>query len=164
MLYFSYGSNMSTRRLLKRVASASRLSIATLHEHELKFHKVGSRDRSAKCDAAETGNPGHFVIGVVFDISESDKPLLDQKEGVGYGYQMKNVSIELSDGNIIEAFTYYATYIDPELKPFHWYKEHVVRGAMENGLPDEYVLAIESIESVADPDNVRHETELGIYR
>jgi len=154
---------MSTRRLLNRVASASRLSIATLREHELKFHKIGSVDRSAKCDAAETGNPDHFVIGVVFDISESDKPLLDQKEGLGHGYEIKNVSIELSDGTRIEAFTYYATHIDPDLKPFHWYKEHVVRGARENGFPDEYIQVIESIDSVSDPDNARHETELGIY-
>ena len=164
MHYFSYGSNMSVKRLRDRVPSASKLSTAILRKHELKFHKIGKKDSSAKCDAKETGNPEHFVIGVVFDISESDKLKLDQKEGLGYGYEEKNVIIELNGGKTIEAFSYYATKIDPELKPFHWYKEHVVRGARENGLPEEYIQRIESIESVADPDDVRHEKELAIYR
>ncbi len=38
------------------------------------------------------------------------------------------------------------------------------RGARENGLPEEYIQMIESIESDADPDNIRHERELAMYR
>jgi len=162
--YFSYGSNMSSKRLLNRIPSASKLSTAILRKHELKFHKIGRKDSSAKCDAKETGNPEHFVLGVVFDISESDKQKLDKKEGLGYGYEEKIVIVELHDGMEIEAFSYYATHIDPELKPFHWYKEHVVRGARENELPEEYIQLIETLESVVDPDDVRHERELDIYR
>ena len=155
---------MSTKRLRNRVASASRLGVGILLQHELKFHKIGRKDSSAKCDAKETGNPRNFVIGVVFDIFESDKLKLDQEEGLGNGYNEKQVIINLNDGKIVKAFLYYATHIDPELKPFHWYKEHVVRGAKENGLPEKYIQIIESIESVADPDDVRHEKEVAIYR
>lgn len=164
MHYFSYGSNMSTKRLRDRVSSISKLGVAILPKHELRFQKIGRKDSSAKCDAKETGNPEHFVIGVVFDISESDKMKLDQKEGLGNGYEEKKVIVELNGGKTIEAFSYYATNIDPQLKPFHWYKEHVVRGARENRLPEEYIQLIESIESIADPDDVRHEKELAIYR
>ena len=40
MLYFSYGSNMSLQRMKERVPGAELISIATLFEHQLKFHKL----------------------------------------------------------------------------------------------------------------------------
>jgi len=152
MNYFSYGSNMSIRRLRVRVPSASRLGVGVLRRHELKFHKVSTNDGSAKCDALATGNPDHLIHGVVYHIPEDEKLHLDLVEGLGFGYEQK------------PAFCYCATAIDPELKPFDWYKEHVLKGARENNLPEAYVLAIESVESVWDSDSVRHERELSIYR
>jgi hypothetical protein len=50
------------------------------------------------------------------------------------------------------------------MKPFHWYKEHVVRGAKEHNLPAEYIKTIEAVESVPDPDPKNHGKELSIYR
>ena len=37
------------------------------------------------------------------------------------------------------AVVYIATNKDPVLPPYHWYKEFVVRGAEDHGLPDDYV-------------------------
>lgn len=162
MLYFSYGSNMSSKRLKDRVPSASFVTIATLYKHDLRFHKK-SKDGSGKCDAHETGNNEHSVIGVVFDISESEKPELDRKEGLGYGYAEKIVELTVHSGKVVEASTYYATNIDPELNPYHWYKHHVVTGAKENGLPEGYVERIGYIKSVSDPKPERHESEMAIY-
>ncbi len=162
MYYFSYGSNMSTRRLLHRVPSAKKVDVGTLEKHELKFHKIG-QDGSAKCDAFETGDPDHELYGVVFLISEQEKPLLDRKEGLGNGYEQKEVKILLNNGTIIEAFTYYATHINPALKPFEWYKEHVLRGARENDLPVAYIRDIENIDPIRDPDTKRYDDELSIY-
>lgn len=135
-----------------------------MKEHELRFHKVSRKDGSAKCDARETGDPEHRVHGVLFHISEIEKPRLDEVEGLGLGYEQKVVSIELDDGSSIEAFTYYATLVDPVLKPFSWYKEHVLRGARENGLPENYIREIEAIVSVDDTDQARCERELSIYQ
>ena len=87
MLYFAYGSNMSYRRLQKRVPSAVKLGVGILARHRLCFHKVG-RDSSAKCDACESGDPGHTVYGVVYTISPREKYLLDTVEGVGSGYDI----------------------------------------------------------------------------
>jgi hypothetical protein len=64
----------------------------------------------------------------------------------------------------LEAFTYYATNIDPDLKPLDWYKEHVIRGARENELPIEYIRTIEAVDFVEDSDVERHDEELSIYR
>jgi len=163
MLYFSYGSNMSSRRLRYRVPSAEFNTVATLHGHELCFHKQ-SMDGSAKCDAYETGDDRHSIIGVVFDLTESEKPMLDTYEGLGHGYDQKVVEVVTSSGHIIEAMTYYALIIDSSLKPYHWYKQHVLRGAREHGLPAEYTELIAAIDSLEDPDDSRHEREMAIYR
>ena len=50
MLYFAYGSNLSSARMAARVPSARVVARAQLPGHALRFHKVG-RDGSAKCDA-----------------------------------------------------------------------------------------------------------------
>ncbi|MES9953651.1 MAG: gamma-glutamylcyclotransferase family protein [Candidatus Thiodiazotropha sp. 6PLUC2] len=164
MHYFSYGSNMSIKRLLDRVPSAKKVDVGVLEKHELKFHKISKKDGSAKCDAYETGNPEHKLYGVVFHISENEKPELDKKEGLGYGYEQKYVKILLNNGATIDAFTYYATNVNAALKPLDWYKEHVLRGSMENELPIEHIRSIENIEHVEDPDTERRNRELSIYR
>ena len=163
MLYFSYGSNMSIRRLRARVPSAKFVAVATLATHKLEFHKAGN-DGSGKCDAAATGSAHHSVIGVVFYINRSEKPVLDRKEGLGYGYEEKIVAVTSTEGATMEAATYYATHIDSTLKPYHWYKEHVMTGARENGFPGLYLSTISNIDSIADPDPQRHNVELAIYR
>lgn len=164
MHYFSYGSNMSTKRLRARVPSAERVAAAMLEGHALKFHKVSVVDGSAKCDAIETGNPNDFVHGVLFRISPLEKPCLDRNEGLGIGYDEKIVCVRLSDGSSVAAFTYYATRIDPDLKPFDWYKTHVLVGARENGLPPDYVTMIEAVQCVEDTHAQRRARELSIYR
>ena len=161
ILYFSYGSNMSTRRLVDRVPSARAISVAMLYGHKLKFHKK-SIYGSAKCDAASTSEPNDVVYGVVFEIVLSEKSALDKKEGLGSGYAEKTVTVVSGSGEKFEAVTYYATNIDTSLKPCDWYKEHVLRGAHEHGLPVEYIEGIEAIESIPDPEN--YEKEMEIYR
>ena len=163
MYYFSYGSNMSIRRLRFRVPSASCIGTGSLKQHELRFHKV-SRDGSAKCDAVTTADPDHVVYGVVYRIDEAEKPGLDRVEGLGFGYELKSVSIEMENGVGVQAFCYYATAIDSRLKPLDWYREHVLRGARENNLPGAYIRSIEAIEASADHDADRRERELSVYR
>jgi cation transport regulator ChaC len=162
MLYFSYGSNMSVKRLLDRVPSAEVKFVATLKGHDLRFHKK-SKDGSGKCDAHETHDPGHSVIGVVFEISQAEKTALDRKEGLGQGYEQKQVTLISEFGEAVSAVTYYATSIDPGLKPYHWYLHHVLTGAEENGLPVDYVQKIRNITSIPDPQSGRHEREMAIY-
>lgn len=160
--YFSYGSNMSTLRLAHRAPSVRALAVARLQRHRLRFHKRG-KDSSGKCDAELTGDATDVVYGVVFEIAASEKLRLDEHEGLNKGYEEKRVSIWTEDGKELEALTYYATNIDPALKPYDWYKEHVVRGAREHGLPREYVESIAAVEAVPDPDSPRCARELGIY-
>lgn len=164
MLCFAYGSNMSLARLRARVPSAQFVDVGTLAAHRLAFHKVGYKDGSGKCDAHFTGYPEDNVIGVVFDVVDAEKSDLDEIEGLWAGYDEKEIEVVTSHGRILTAQMYFATKIDPSLKPYHWYKKHVLVGARENSLPLPYIAQIEAVESEHDPDRERHERESAMYR
>lgn len=153
---------MSEKRLFQRI-EASKVGVAILAGHKLCFHKHSETDGSAKCNILETGRNDDFVLGVLYDIEKSQKPVLDTIEGLGFGYSIKTVSVKI-DGASFEAFTYYATSIDTTLMPFQWYKQHVLEGARENGMPAEYIKSIEDVEALADADVERRDRELSIYR
>lgn len=155
---------MSVKRILERVPSAQVVEVASLGSYELKFHKISKKDGSAKCDIQKTNNPDQEVVGVVYEIDAVEKPLLDRKEGLHDGYEQRHVRVITAAGEELEAFAYFATMTDDTLKPYHWYKEHVLRGARENNLPECYIKGIESIQSIADPIQARHDKEMAVYR
>ncbi len=161
MLYFAYGSNMSTPRLGSRLGMVRNVDVAELAGYRLAFHKVGA-DGSGKCDAFRTDRPDDAVIGVLYDMDADQKPVLDACEGCGY--VARQVRLSLRSGARIAAFTYCAAHIDDGLKPFGWYMQHVLRGATEHGLPADYIRRIRAIEAMADFDLLRHAREMSIYR
>ena len=154
---------MSTARIRSRVPSAKVVAVAKLAQHKLKFHKA-SKDGSAKCDILRTEDYKDVVYGVIFEVGEAEKLDLDRIEGLGFGYDEKEIQVITLEEDEMTAITYFATKIDAQLKPYHWYKEHVLRGARENHLPDDYVVEIEKIEAIDDPNHERHNKETNIYR
>ncbi len=160
--YFAFGSNLSSPRLLQRIPDARKHCVASLERHQLRWHKSG-RDRSGKCDIFHTGDAGDLVYGVVYRVSHAEKLELDAYEGAGIGYERREISVTALSGETIDVFTYFALEIDRLLRPYHWYKEHVLRGAIEHALPSHYVEDIRAIGSVADHDSERHSKELSIY-
>ncbi|MFV1468032.1 gamma-glutamylcyclotransferase family protein [Idiomarina sp. HB] len=163
MKYFAYGSNMSLPRLKERVPSAERLGTYTLTEHSLRFHKVSKKDGSAKCDVLFTKNPEDYVVGALFEISDAQKGALDSAEGLGYGYQEKQVLVVDDQGSSFEAITYYATNTDSSLLPYSWYLDHVIFGAKETGVPANYLCFLSATKSKEDPDKERDARERAIY-
>ena len=161
--YFAFGSNLSSPRLLKRLPDASVFCVATLSQHQLCWRKNDS-GQSGKCDIEFTGSTEDIVYGVVYLMTHAERLELDVYETAGFGYAQKEVSITTVDGEAIEAFTYYALDIDHTQQPFHWYKEHVLRGALEHEFPDHYIAHIKTTPSIDDHDNERHHRELSIYR
>ena len=117
--YFAYGSNMHPLRLQQRVPSCQALGLAQLSSYSLRFHKDGL-DNSGKCNVWHTGKPTDQVIGVVYQILATEKPLLDQAEGLGWGgYCEKTVHLSVQ-GIEHPTFLYFAdnAYINDELKPY----------------------------------------------
>ena len=162
MKYFAYGSNMSSKRLRARTESARAVGVYTLHGFALRFHKVG-KDGSGKCDAFRTGDSADRVVGVLYDLDPADEAPLDRIEGPGWGYRKEEVEVEGPGGDVESAFTYCAIRIDPSLRPYSWYLEHVLAGAREAGLPEGYVAEIERYDATPDPCEARERAELAIY-
>ncbi len=162
--YFAYGSNLLLSRLKERVLSAQFYAVAALKGHVLKFHKPSKRDGSAKCDAFYTGNPDDVVYGVVFEMDEGEKSVLDDAESLGVGYLEKNANVvSLTDQEEIEVFLYCAILIsDGPLAPYDWYKAFVVEGAKEHDLPEGYIAMLETIEAEEDEDKPRAAMNRGI--
>lgn len=152
---------MSARRIKQRIP-AEILGVGTLSGFRLTFSKPSEADGSAKCDIRETGNPADVVYGVVYRLRKEHKPVLDDFEGLGYGYDAHIVSVQFN-GNPLEVYTYRALNHSHLLKPFSWYKRHVLEGARENNLPDSYVTAISEVQSETDSDAERRVRELSIY-
>lgn len=161
--YFAFGSNLSSARLLERIPEASKHCVAVLAKHRLCWHKKG-QDLSGKCDIVFTGNPEDTVYGVVYMMTHAEKLELDVYEGAGIGYERREIQVTALHGDVIEVFTYYALEIDQRRQPYHWYKEHVMRGALEHGLPPHYVEHIRATPSIDDHDAQRHHREISIYR
>ena len=164
VLYFAYGSNMSTARLRARVPSCRPLGIGSLPGHELRFHKR-SKDGSGKCNAlAVDGAAG--VMGVLFSFDVTDRPGLDRAEGRGAGYDYTEVTVLDFEGGSLNVLTYLAhpDHIDDHLKPYGWYRDLVIEGAREHGLPQDYVEGwIKAVESIEDPDRAPMPEKPRIY-
>ena len=166
--YFGYGSNMLTDKLKRkdRCPSADKIDVARTNEYTLKFHKVskavsdrGIRDESGKGDMAPKESETDELYGVVFSIDKSEEPKLDRAEGLGYGYEKMEIDVEGITKGPLRVWAYYATDINSELKPYHWYKGQTVDGAKEHCLPPDYIKKIEAFESIPDLDKERVDKE-----
>lgn len=130
----------------------------------LRFHKR-SRDKSGKCNALATGNSDDVVVGVLFVIDPSERSKIDEAEGLNKGYLDTTVTVLDAHDRRRKALTYLATpdFVDDSLKPYTWYKDFVVSGSKEHGLPADYVAEfVDAIEAVADPDEIRDRRERAI--
>lgn len=149
MLYFGYGSNMPKSRIEARLGHVERLGAACLPGWRLAFHKRGA-DGSGKCDAIPTRRPGDRLWGALDRLSEDQMEELDRIE---QGYERRTVEVRFEEGaRIAELFVAREDRIDPELRPWHWYKELVLAGARELGLPAGYVASIREVASRPDPN------------
>lgn len=161
---FAYGSNLCRERLRARVPSARRWAIGCVLGRTLAFHKRG-RDGSAKADAAFTGNANDSVWGVVYEVAASEKPLLDRCESLGVGYDDVEVPVATEAGTCY-ARMYVARpeAIVTSLRPFFWYRDFVVHGAVEHGLPSRYLRELRRVTADTDPDRSRHAFNAAVVR
>ncbi len=163
LAYFAFGSNLSSRRLQQRLPEISIAGVAVLAQHQLCWHK-NDQGQSGKCDIKYTATAADQVYGVIYMMTAAERDALDGYESEGVGYRRKQVTVVNPNAETIEAFTYFALEIDDTQLPYHWYKEHVFRGAIEHGFPDDYSRRIRNARSIDDPDSDRQQRELAIYK
>ncbi|MCY3794584.1 MAG: gamma-glutamylcyclotransferase [Gammaproteobacteria bacterium] len=149
MLHLSYGSNMFRARIEARLGPCERLGAAYLTRHALRFHKVGGRDGTGKCDAFHTGRPDDRVWGALDRLTDAQITKLDGIEGPGY--RREPVRVTLGEQSM-DATLYLAKpeARDAGLQPLDWYKNLVLAGARELRLPQGYIGAIEAVPTLPD--------------
>lgn len=150
-IYFAYGSNMNQGDLDKwcekkgypkiRFQSGQR---AVLNGYKLDFTHYSGRRKSGTADVVLC--PGEFVEGVLFEASEEDMKLLDEKEGKEAGiYKRINVEVKLEDGKEIEAITYQVCNPEPFHAPYKDYLKVIIDGARAYGLSDRWIHKLKQI-------------------
>lgn len=163
-LYFAYGSNLMTARLVARCPSARKAGNAVLAGHRLAWHKIGA-DGTGKCDVVPAAQPigraTDHVHGVAWRIRRAERPALDFHEELGTGYTAETVRIHLN-GRVRHARTYRAIPIDPELLPLDWYKRFVLAGAREHKLPEHWIARLVRAPAMTDPDLPRRNRNLRV--
>jgi gamma-glutamylcyclotransferase (GGCT)/AIG2-like uncharacterized protein YtfP len=146
---FAYGSNLCPGRLRDHGVHSADMGVkAWLSGYRLRFNKRSS-DGSGKANLEQ--HEGSRVWGVLYSISDADLDTLDRGEG---GYDRVCLSVVTPDGKEHQAQVYLASEPgnDADLRPYTWYKRFLVEGALEHGLPSEYIATLEKIEAVQDPD------------
>ena len=148
MRYFAYGSNMCTARLAARVSVQHCLGPARLQDYALYCDKRGA-DNSGKFTIAAAS--ARQVQGVVFELADNARSILDRFEGPGYHSQQ--VSLINSDNGTCEALTYIAhdDWRDSQLQPFDWYLAFTLAGALEHQLPRDHIEQLRRWPCQTDP-------------
>ncbi len=147
MYYFTYGSNMKTKRLEKRVGKAVVMGKATLKDYCLKFNKLG-KDRSGKANIESKENS--LVEGTLFNLTEEQFKRLNTYEGVPTHYFRSKMNVIESNDNTVVAEVYIANpnKVQGNLRPKCEYLQHLIDGADEYSLNDQYKQFLASFECV----------------
>ena len=159
--YFAYGSNLHPSRLEKRIGACSQGTLAFLPGAQLTFNKRGT-DGSGKCNIDFTDSSSDAVIGVLYEVSASQKKRLDQWEAATCFYTGITTKVT-SKSLTIDAFTYQAgdEHIDTGLLPFDWYKRFVFLGASHFEFPRDYLQQLAEQPSIPD-DNLERNKQNAI--
>lgn len=132
-LYFAYGSNMYTARLRARITYARIIGPAFLEGWQVVFNKRGIDD-SGKANLVKAR--GSIAWGVLYETTMLGLDILDRIEG---GYRRVNITVKRPNGDEVEAATYISGLLTKDARPYKWYKDLVITGAIEHGLPEDYI-------------------------
>jgi gamma-glutamylcyclotransferase (GGCT)/AIG2-like uncharacterized protein YtfP len=138
--YFAYGSNMSSTVMADRCPGATALGPARLDDHRLGFRLPSLRWGGYAADIVN--DDGVTTWGVLWKLSEEHLETLDQLEARYDRYAVLPVN-----GRPVAAMTYR---VKPELvvpdggSPTSEYLQHLIDGALEHGLPGDYLRQLES--------------------
>jgi hypothetical protein len=140
--YFAYGSNMSTKRLQKRIPDAKFIGVASLKDFQFACNK---KSNSVSGKGNIFPNKNACIWGVVFQLPHDAILNLD---GVEIGYERITVQV-LCNNKSLDCETYISQEITSEL-PFDWYLDYIIKGAKEHRLPEEYIHMLTQIPVKAD--------------
>jgi gamma-glutamylcyclotransferase (GGCT)/AIG2-like uncharacterized protein YtfP len=130
MLYFAYGSNLWRHQMIERCPEHREIGAGNLAGWRWIITTRGY--------ASIVVSEGYYVLGIVYELSESDVRNLDRFEGVAKGaYRKETLAVDV-DGRGLNCLVY----IDPvteEGQPREEYITRINNGIRDAGFPDEYI-------------------------
>ncbi|NVN98843.1 MAG: gamma-glutamylcyclotransferase [Geobacteraceae bacterium] len=130
MLYFAYGSNLWNQQMESRCPQYKKIGTGRIDGWRWIITSRGY--------ASIVESEADYLLGTVFELSESDLLNLDRFEGVTRGSYYKEILQVNIEGKILDCMVY----IDPvveEGKPREEYINRINRGIVDAGLADDYV-------------------------
>ncbi|CAD6217243.1 GSCOCG00004742001-RA-CDS [Cotesia congregata] len=144
VLYFAYGSNLLTSRIRINNPSAKLYSVARLENYRLDFIGWSNLWNGAPATIVET--PGFHVWGAVWELDVADIKNLDQQEA---GYNAFQVDVITHSGATYNCRVYQQIKVPNSYaklrelpdgrRPSQTYLKIIVKGALDRGLPTEYI-------------------------
>jgi hypothetical protein len=135
---------MSSLRLRERIPSARSLGAARLAGWRLAPNKRG-RDGSGKANI--TRDDGGEVWGALYRLDPDHWEILDRFER---GY--RRISLDVANaGEVVRASSYRSTVLSADAVAFDWYRQLMLDGAREHGLPEHWIAALRTLPVRADP-------------
>jgi gamma-glutamylcyclotransferase len=139
--YFAYGSNMSLEQIKERCGNLwKKVGIGYVEGYELVFDGYSNKRGGPTANMVE--NPNERVWGVVFEFNSFDDltNCLDKYEGFPFSYTRKEFEVFLPEmGKKIKAIAYVRPEPKERGKPPRPYIETILKGAIENSLPNEWI-------------------------
>jgi hypothetical protein len=164
MWYFAYGSNLNTRAVAEwcrhyglKSPSMKNGKPAVLDNYRLCFPIYSEYWGGGTADIVY--DPGKYVAGVLFDLTDAELAVLDQKverriepggrEAGLYGRVSVKVA-PLGKGGPVEAMTYQGTNPDrSQIPPTRQYMDLVLQGAYQYGLSMMWIAYLQSFATQA---------------
>ena len=144
--YFAYGSNMSIDRKTIRTGTIRQKVVVCLNGYRLAFNKRANNAREAYANVVPS--PGDEVWGVAYRCNSEAIEQLDRHEGVSGGhYHRQQVDLKARLGETLQAEVYIAgeAHVVEETQPSDEYLGHLLEGAANHHLPDDYIAMIKRI-------------------
>ena len=166
MWYFAYGSNLNIRGVSEwcrhyahRVPPMKKGKAAVLDNYRLGFSVYSEYWGGGIADIVY--DPGKYVSGALFDLSEADLGILDQKVGRKLDAGGKEIGVykrievkvhPLTKGESVQAITYQGTSVDrSHIPPTQHYMDLLVQGAFSFGLSMMWISYIKSFSTQVGP-------------
>lgn len=147
VLYFSFGSNMSSSQMARRCPTAEKLSNGEIRGMEIVFNRIGDYRDGGVASIATSNSKKAKVCGVIWSVSRDELEALDAEE-IPTSYRRITLPVlRHDDGTNVDCEVYVAF---PEPGPIHpdaEYLELMISAAKSADLPDSCILRLEDFRS-----------------
>lgn len=141
--YFAYGTLLDIAYFRQYCPSVEPVGVMRLKDHELDF---------ASCQGGERGGctlrsaQGAETWGIQFRMTQEDLQRLEEISGIPTGdWAWKDISVDDGKGASVATRTFFVPNASGPYVPPDSYVAPILKGALENALPESYVARLREI-------------------